>query len=772
MDDDMFGLITTENTTVPLVGVRVEGDILGRGAKVSVVQRYNNQESSAIEAVYKFPLPEGAAICGFKATIDRRVIKGYVEDREKAFEIYDEALSEGHGGYLLDEERPNIFTLSVGNLNPGCEAVIEIEYVILLDMEGPRVRFFLPTTISPRYVPARMDEKDGIPEGSKIHPPYVLDVPYGLSLSLNIRKGHLIKSIECPSRHPVKIEMGPDIARVTLSSDTVKMDRDFILYIDMKDSHGCRAYRYRPKPDDGSTFVQLDFLLGNEGMKALPGPEKVEPGKEILFLLDCSGSMTGDSIMEAKKAVEVCLRALQPGILANVYRFGSTHERFFEEPTIASAGTIERAIRRLGGVEADLGGTEILGPLQEIYSAKAKQGHKRDVILLTDGQLANEEEIIDIARKGRDSTRLFCVGIGSGPNEYFIKALARTSRGACEFIYPGERIEPKALRLFGKVMDDGLDELKISWGAGDFEQAPLLPTVFLGSPTTVFARLTSHSPLPDAKVTLKGKLNGEEHVWEIDVEEAGEGDVSIPLFWAREKIRDLEESSELLEGRGSRQADRKRKEISERILGLSKGYNILSRSASYVAIEERQEKDKTTGQVALRKVPAPVTMGWHGLGSVFGISQVQAIPRVSSYALPSSPPERAKIAVMDIRKRKGIEADRTDLLLSILSLQRPEGGIELNEELSRLIGIDLGEIERIALQIEVNDKTDRLLLLTTAILLQVLEMCFTGMKPIWDGIIQKSKEWLVETTGRGNPGLFGKDLKAWAREFVGEKISS
>jgi Ca-activated chloride channel family protein len=129
--NELLGLLTKECVSVPLLGVKVEGDILGRGARVRVSQRFRNNDEKAIEAVYKFPLPEGAAICGFSANIDGKVVTGQVEEREKAFEEYDNALAEGHGGYLLDEERPNIFTLSVGNLKPGSEAGIQVEYLHL-----------------------------------------------------------------------------------------------------------------------------------------------------------------------------------------------------------------------------------------------------------------------------------------------------------------------------------------------------------------------------------------------------------------------------------------------------------------------------------------------------------------------------------------------------------------------------------------------------------------------------------------------------------------
>jgi Ca-activated chloride channel family protein len=195
---EIFGLMTRASEPVPLRGVKAEADILGRGARVKVSQRFRNEEQTAIEAVYKFPLPEGAAICGFTARLDGRVIRGEVEERDKAFEIYDDALSKGDGAYLLDQERPNIFTLSVGNLNSGSEVVTEVEYVTLLDGDGKSTRFLLPTTISPRYIPDGVKEEDGIPEDGKIHPPYALEVPYGLNVSISIRKGSLLQSIESP----------------------------------------------------------------------------------------------------------------------------------------------------------------------------------------------------------------------------------------------------------------------------------------------------------------------------------------------------------------------------------------------------------------------------------------------------------------------------------------------------------------------------------------------------------------------------------------------
>ena len=228
---DVFGLISQGSHPVPLQGVRVSGSILGRGARVKVAQRFRNEEAGAIEAVYRFPLPESAAVCGFTAVVGGRRISGAVEEREKAFEMYDDALARGDGAFLLDQERPNIFTLSVGSLPAGAEAVVEIEYVALLDQRGREVRFSLPTTISPRYLAGSTPDEDGIPASERIHPEYAASVPCGLFVEIAVRGASSVESVESPS-HPVNIAMGKgngDEITVRFASDVVRMDRDFVL---------------------------------------------------------------------------------------------------------------------------------------------------------------------------------------------------------------------------------------------------------------------------------------------------------------------------------------------------------------------------------------------------------------------------------------------------------------------------------------------------------------------------------------------------------------
>jgi Ca-activated chloride channel family protein len=253
-----IGLITkTGDESIPLTGVFAEATIIGKSAKVKITQKYKNNGKNAVEAVYKFPLPEDASVMGFRILLKDKVIKGEIEEREKAFMVYDDAMIKGDGAVLLDQERPNIFTLSVGNLNPGSEAGIEIEYISVPDFKNNNLKFFLPTTISPRYIPAGLPDEGGIPVEDRVTPEYTGAVSYGLSLKVNILKseGMDISSISSPS-HKVRTGFNDSCYTVEFTSETVSMDRDFVLEIGYGKAALNRAIYFNAGQE---SFMQIDF---------------------------------------------------------------------------------------------------------------------------------------------------------------------------------------------------------------------------------------------------------------------------------------------------------------------------------------------------------------------------------------------------------------------------------------------------------------------------------------------------------------------------------
>ncbi len=462
----------------------------------------------------------------------------------------------------------------------------------------------LPTTISPRYLPKDTPDEDGIPVTDRIHPEYAAAVPYGLSLEMAVHDAASIASVESPS-HAIRLDMGKDPLVVHLASDAVRMDRDFVLTLTRRDSSQGRAYRFG---DGEYTFVQLDLLppvVDTVGTRE----------REVTFLLDCSGSMQGDSIEQAKKALRICLKALPAGCPFNIVRFGSSFESMFPQAKRYDVDSLRQALAYLDRVDADLGGTEVLPPLARILGMKVAEGGRREVVLLTDGEVGNEAVVMKLIKENAGTTRFFAVGIGAGPNQHLIKGLARAGLGASEFIFPGERIEPKVLRIFQRLTEQPVGTPRISWKAAGADAAPAAPTLFQGTPTSVFARC--RGAVPDT-LDVSVDIAGTPVTWTVPVVDAGQGRLPIPTLWARERIRDLEESKVALGSRGSRQARAKTTGWKDEVIAISRQYGVLSESTSYVAVEEREEKDKTTGDLVLRKVPSLVTVGWHGIGSVFG----------------------------------------------------------------------------------------------------------------------------------------------------------
>ncbi|MGQ9653956.1 MAG: VWA domain-containing protein [Thermodesulfobacteriota bacterium] len=555
------------------------------------------------------------------------------------------------------------------------------------------------------------------------------------------------------------------------------MDRDFILYVTYKDPVRSRAYCCRTETN---AFLQLDLLVEDDSS---PRPQEAQgqrEEREIIFVLDCSGSMGGDSIREAKGVLEVCLRAMTPGDWFNVYRFGSTWERIYDSLRPYSEESLKEVLNVVGRFDADMGGTEVLGPLRDIFaSSPPAQGRRRDVILLTDGEVGNELEIVEVVRGNQGVTRFFPIGIGAGPNEYLIKALARAGRGAWEFVYPGERIELKVLRLFGRLRDTEVEALEVLWGGSNVTQAPSRPAVYLGGVATIFARCDG---LPQKEAILvRGAVRGRKRTWEVPLIDVKSEDRLVPVLWARERIQELEEGGVGASRSGSRQLRRKTGQREEAVIQLSKTFGVLSGLTSFVALEERPEKERTTGEPVLRKVPVLVTAGWHGLGTPIGFRRTFApmMDRALSvgepaYALPAAP-----LTLQEPTERyaprmqaDATMTDRLDILLSILSHQKAEGGLEMDEELAVRLGFDMAEIRQIAEEMAVSTEADKLLLLVTAILLRVLETYFASKKDgeIWEGPVQKTKDWHRRACREANPKIRGERLMVWAGRFVGEKV--
>ncbi len=748
-----------QEAAVPLVGVSVQADLVGRGVRVEVTQTFENREAGPVEAVYRFPLPEGAALTGFRARVGERVFSGEVDERDRAFDRYDRALEQGHGAYLLDEERPNVFTLSVGNLNPGARAALTLTYVETLEAAGPEVRFTLPTTISPRYLPADAPDEDGVPAADRLHPTYADRVPYGLTLAVRVHGREGLAAVESPS-HPVTCRLGADPVVVELASPSTRMDRDFVLTVRHAAAAPRRAWAAAGGQDGhGESFLQVDLALPAEPGDGPPG--------EVAFLLDCSGSMQGSSIDQARRALGIFLRGLPAGAPFNVYRFGSGFERLWPAARSATPEAAGQALAYLAKADADLGGTELLAPLQELCSQPLAGPGPRSVVLLTDGQVGNEAQVFDLVRAAAGRVRVFAVGIGHGPNDHLVRGLARASGGAAALIAPGERIEPRVLALFGKVMSPGVSGLRLQGVAG-LDQAPADLVAFPGETVTLYGRWAGSAP--PASVTVAGRVGGEARTWEVAVAAAEAS--PIRELWARAAIRDREEGGG---AGGSRQEGRKARGARAALVELSKRYGVVCRETSFVVVEEREEADRTTGQAVLRKVPVPVTRGWHGRDE----DVANSCSGVASFSTPLEVREEAAIAPRFFRrKERGVlgwaafarpapapppqHPDPDELLYDLLGAQQPSGGFELDDALARRLGASANGLRRAAASLGHPAPRAAYALISTALALAALEARFPAERATWAPLVQKSRDWLAAQEAKGRLAVDGHPLAAWA----------
>ncbi|MCB9593028.1 MAG: VWA domain-containing protein [Sandaracinaceae bacterium] len=622
------GLKTSDGSAIPLTGVRVDATLRGACLEVEVTQRYRNAESVPIEAVYVFPLEEGSAVCGFAALVGDEIVRGRVEEREKAFEAYDDAMMEGHGAFLLDQERPDVFTASVGNLRPGETVELQIRYVAMARREGDALRVAIPTTVSPRYVPGAASPEVGQPDGERVNPERWPSVPYGLALALDVDLGSALRRVESPS-HPIRTELREGGARVELAQDDVALDRDVVILVEAADRSQPVAMVARE--EDGTRVAMLTFL---------PDVQTSDAGHEVIFLLDCSGSMGGESIASAKKALALCVRALATGDRFDIVCFGSTHRSLWGTSRAFDDASLEEAARFIGTIDANLGGTEILAPLREILTRPALEGMPRRVLLLTDGQVSNEADVIALAGQHADRSRVFAFGIGAGASEHLVRGVSRASRGAAEMIAPGERIEPKVLRTFARVRTPALDDVRVEWGELRVKQAPATtPPVFVSDALTVFARVESGSA---SEVTLTA--GGHRWTAKIDLEHAEPGG-PVPSLWARERIRELESPTPQ---RGSQQSRGDRAErTKQELIALGVRYGLVSSATSYVAVAERRESDKTNAPAQLRRIPVALTDGWGG--GARPAFAVGSAPQMRSAGYAGAPPPRSGAVPMAAR---------------------------------------------------------------------------------------------------------------------------
>jgi Ca-activated chloride channel homolog len=569
----------------PLKHTDVKAEISGFISRVTVTQQFENPFKEKIEAVYTFPLPQNAAVDDMTMLIGERTIKGKILPREEAQAVYEAARSSGKVASLLDQQRPNIFTQSVANILPGEQVKITISYVETLKYEDGAYEFVFPMVVGPRYVPGTpsgerqgngaASDTDRVPDASRITPPLVpaeMRSGHDISVEVNLDAGLIVEDVSSKT-HPIDVQR-PDIrsARLKLKDSATIPNKDFILRYDIAGKTIGDALLTHAS-DKGRFFTLI--LQPPERVTA----EDVTP-KELVFVLDTSGSMSGFPIEKAKETMKLALDNLYPSDTFNLITFSGDTHILFPRPVPATKANLNKAQAflqsRSGG-----GGTEMMTAIKAALAPSDDQSHIRIVCFMTDGYVGNDMEIVSEIQKHQNA-RVFSFGIGNAANRFLLDKMAEVGRGEVEYVTLRDDGSAAARRFHERIRNPLLTDISIDWNglpvADVFPQR--IPDLFGAKPVILTGRFSSAGR---AMIRLKGKMGGSEFVREIPVEfpeTMASHDVLAPL-WARARIDNL-----MAQDYVGAQVGKMQPGLKETITQIGMEYRLMTQFTSFVAVEE------------------------------------------------------------------------------------------------------------------------------------------------------------------------------------------
>lgn len=631
---------------IPLDRMQVTGTLKNAFAILELVHVYRNDEPVNIEAVYSFPLPVEATLLHLSVKLNDTVLIGRVAERSVAEAEYEDAVAAGDTAVMLEQVEPGFYTVNVGNLMARETAEIRLRYAVPLKWDRRTIRLAIPTTIAPRFGDHRAA---GIPDHQAPITDDAVEHRYALNLQLLGRLGNT--NVSSPS-HAIAVGKSEDGLEVSLPRGFASADRDFVLTLEAREG----AYSEGSASTEGDRrIVHTAFFVPDHQAKPRPITLKV--------LVDCSGSMAGDSIALAKAGALHALNSLRTGDQFSVSAFG---DQVLHDP--GSKGRLQsgdadsavlRASRFVEQLDADLGGTQMLGALEGAFGISSARGHQNeegaDVLLITDGEVWDRDDIVAACRAS--AHRIFVIGIGSSPTELVVREVAEATGGAAAFVSPNEPITPVIERHLQRMRHPRVSKAEISWPGRLVWQTParLDELVFPGDTLHVFAELDTDVDEP-VQLSVRYSDGSElRAVAEITRESGGSSDTAdLPRIAAATRIRQTVFKS----GNDQKTA----------LTELAVRYQVVSPYTNYILVHSRGD-DAATDIPELKQVPNMLAAGWGGFGSVLRCSTSVTYNHVNSMKLGASRSE-----VLDIPAF--LRASETDDLPVISPMRRPMFGTQ------------------------------------------------------------------------------------------------
>jgi Ca-activated chloride channel family protein len=604
----------------PLEHTEVRARIAGSVNRVEVTQVFGNPYAETVEAVYVFPLPHESAVCDYEMRLGERTIRGVIERRDEARRLYEEAKLAGKVAAVLEQERPNIFTQSVANILPGTRVQITLTYLETLPFTSEGYEFVFPMVVGPRFLPAGpadIQPAGGLPPvdvpKDDLNPPFLppaVRSGHDIAVSVEIDAGMPLGPLASPT-HAIRVER-PELeqASVFLEPHDSIPNRDFVL-------------RYGIVGDQPQAAV-LTCREAGEGFLTLllqPQPEvpaaEITP-KEMILVVDCSGSMSGEPLAMAKGLIRHALRRLNPRDSFQIIRFSTAASGLAPAPLERSPENVSRALAYVDQLQGS-GGTHMLAGIQAALDYPSDPDRLRIVVFLTDGYIGNEAEILAAIRARVRGARLFSFGVGSSVNRYLLAEMAREGRGAAQFVLLGSSVTEEVARFYERIRSPHVTDIELVWHGTEVRDVyPVqLPDLFDAQPLVVHARA------PQAGVgtlEVRGTIAG--RLWQrrvsFAVPESDGGNPALATLWARARVADL--SRRLREGESP--------EVANEITELGLRHRLVTQYTSFVAVEESLVV--SDGEPRLVRVPVSLPEGVSYEG-VFGEREKKGAARAGGF---------------------------------------------------------------------------------------------------------------------------------------------
>jgi Ca-activated chloride channel family protein len=596
---------------LPLRHTEARIEVSGFVARATVVQHYQNPYDRPIEAVYTFPLPEDAAVDAMEMTIGQRTIKGRIERREEARRIYQQARDQGQRASLLEQERPNVFTQSVANIMPGDDIRVTIRYVDILSYGEGHYELVFPMVVGPRYIPGESGIGHGgtgwsmdtevVPDASRITPPVLKPGErsgHDIALSVELDAGVPIQRLHSPSHRIESTEISPNRQKILLSAQDTLPNKDFILRYEVAgEAPQMAALAHH---DERGGF----FTLMIQPQREVTDDQVIK--RELIFIVDTSGSMSGFPIEKSKEAMRKLIAGMRPDDLFNVVRFAGDTGTLWKVSRPATPANIRMAMQYVEGFQGG-GGTEMRQGIMEALGQPAPEGALRLAFLLTDGYVGNEMQILETIEQTRRGARIFSLGVGSSVNRYLLDSAAEVGRGEAFYLRQDEDSSAVIDKFFQRVDKPALGYIEIDWNGLAVEQLypRQIPDLWAGQPILLHGRYPRGG---EAEITVRGQMGSRDYRQSVYVAlpENQPENAALASVWARKKVHEL--MNEMVR---QGQTD----ELIQAATQTGLDFQLMTQWTSFVAVEEKIVNRDGKPETVVQPVELPEGVDYEG---VFG----------------------------------------------------------------------------------------------------------------------------------------------------------